>query len=40
MRRWSRQQAETFRAHLDALPSAITERLAARGLEGSVRTGI
>ena len=30
-------KADTARAHLDALPSAVSERLAARGLTGSVR---
>jgi hypothetical protein len=28
---------DSFRAHLDALPDAVKERLAGRGLEGSVR---
>jgi hypothetical protein len=30
-------KAGTLRAHLDALPAAIAERLSARGLEGSLR---
>ncbi len=33
-------KADTARAHLAALPAAVAERLAARGLEGSVRSGI
>jgi hypothetical protein len=32
-----RQRAAAVRAHLNALPAAVCERLAARGLEGTVR---
>ena len=31
------EKAGTFRAHLAALPAAVSERLASRDLEGSIR---